>query len=142
MDPAAQGSIAGQTQWPGVTPAEHKVPLRVSMLGTEDETRGAYGAPSILLGERFEFKDVPEGPVPASSGSMTTGSSGISASRSRAASRPTSPGVRADSSVPANTFPLQLAESRVARRYRFRLSAPPPIIADATVATSSTSTYS
>jgi TPR repeat len=62
VDPSAQGSIKGQTQWPGVTPAEHKVPLRVSMLGTEDETRGVQRRTELLLGESFEFKDVPEGP--------------------------------------------------------------------------------
>lgn len=62
VDPSAQGSIKGQTQWPGVTPAEHKVPLRVSMLGTEDETRGVQRRTELLLGESFEFKDIPEGP--------------------------------------------------------------------------------
>ena len=62
VDPAAQGSIKGQTQWPGVTLAEHKVPLRVSMLGTEDETRGVQRRTELLLGESFEFKDIPEGP--------------------------------------------------------------------------------
>jgi hypothetical protein len=60
-DPSAQGSIAGQTQWPGVTPAEHKVPLRVSMLGTEDGTRGVQRRTELLMGEPFEFKDIPEG---------------------------------------------------------------------------------
>jgi hypothetical protein len=60
-DPSAQGSIAGQTQWMGVTPAENKVPLRVSMLGTEDRTRGVQRRTELLLGEAFEFKDIPEG---------------------------------------------------------------------------------
>jgi hypothetical protein len=62
VDPSAQGSIKGQTQWPGVTAAEHKVPLRVSMLGTEDETRGVQRRTELLLGESFEFKEIPEGP--------------------------------------------------------------------------------
>lgn len=61
VDPSAQGSIAGQTQWPGVTPAEHQVSLRVSMLGTEDATRGVQRRAELLLGERFEFKEIPEG---------------------------------------------------------------------------------
>ena len=61
VDPSAQGSIAGQTRWPGVTAAEHKVPLRVSMLGTEDETRGVQRRTELLLGEAFEFKEIPEG---------------------------------------------------------------------------------
>jgi tetratricopeptide repeat protein len=60
-DPAAQGSIAGQTQWSGVTPAEHKISLRVSMLGTEDRTRGVQARTELLLGEPFEFKGIPEG---------------------------------------------------------------------------------
>ena len=62
VDPSVQGSIKGQTQWPGVTPAEHKVQLRVSMLGTEDETRNIQRRTELLLGESFEFKEIPEGP--------------------------------------------------------------------------------
>lgn len=61
IDPSAQGSIAGKTQWPGVTPAEHQVPLRISMLGTEDTTRAVQRRTEVLLGEPFEFKEVPEG---------------------------------------------------------------------------------
>jgi len=60
-DLARQGSISGQTEWPGVTPAEHKVRLRISMLGIEDSTRAVQRRAEILLGEKFEFKDVPEG---------------------------------------------------------------------------------
>ncbi len=60
-DTSAQGSIAGQTQWPGVTPAEHKLTLRVSMLGTEDSTRSVQRRTDLLMGEPFEFKDIPEG---------------------------------------------------------------------------------
>jgi tetratricopeptide repeat protein len=60
-DPSAQGSIGGQTQWSGVTPAEHRISLRVSMLGTEDRTRGVQARTELLLGEAFEFKDIPEG---------------------------------------------------------------------------------
>ena len=62
VNPAAQGSIKGQTQWPGVTVAEHRVQIRVSMLGTEDETRSVQRRTELLLGESFEFKDIPEGP--------------------------------------------------------------------------------
>jgi hypothetical protein len=60
-DPDKQGSISGQTEWPGVTPAEHKIQLRISMLGTEDTTRAVQRRADILMGEKFEFKDVPEG---------------------------------------------------------------------------------
>lgn len=60
-DPSTQGSIAGRTQWPGVTPAEQRLTLRVSMLGTEDRTRGVQRRTELLLGEPFEFKDIPEG---------------------------------------------------------------------------------
>lgn len=60
-DPASQGSISGQTDWPGVIPAEHKIPLRFSMLGTEDATRAVQRRADILMGEKFEFKDVPVG---------------------------------------------------------------------------------
>ena len=61
IDPSTQGSIAGQTQWPGVTPGEPRLPLRVSLLGTEDRTRGVQRRTEVQLGEPFEFKDIPEG---------------------------------------------------------------------------------
>ena len=60
-DPASQGTISGQTEWPGVTPGEHKIRLRFSLLGTEDATRAVQRRAEILMGEKFEFKDVPEG---------------------------------------------------------------------------------
>ena len=60
--PLAQGSIVGQTQWSGVTPAEHRISLSASpMLGTEDRTRGVQARTELLLGEPFEFKAIPEG---------------------------------------------------------------------------------
>jgi hypothetical protein len=61
VDPAEQGSVAGQTQWPGVSPAEHAVPIRISLAGAEDATRQVGMRRDVSLGERFEFKDVPEG---------------------------------------------------------------------------------
>ena len=61
VDPAAQGSISGQTQWTGVIPAEHKVPVRIAIVGSEDATRELRQRTQVYLGERFEFKDVPEG---------------------------------------------------------------------------------
>lgn len=61
VDPAAQGSVAGQTQWPGVSPAEHQIPIRISLAGSEDATRQVGLRRDVSLGERFEFKDVPEG---------------------------------------------------------------------------------
>jgi hypothetical protein len=104
VDPAAQGSIKGQTQWPGVTPAEHRVQLRVSMLGTEDETRGVQRRTELLLGESFEFKEIPEGPYRVV---------GIYDDRIIWDQRITVKGGKqtdlawsqADSAVPANTFP-------------------------------------
>ncbi|HEX7216928.1 MAG TPA: tetratricopeptide repeat protein [Methylomirabilota bacterium] len=60
-DPAGLGSITGQTEWPGVIATEHRVRLRISMLGTEDSTRPVQRRAEILLGEKFEFKDIPEG---------------------------------------------------------------------------------
>ena len=105
VDPAAQGSISGQTQWPGVTPAEHKVPVRIAIVGSEDATRELRQRMQVYLGERFEFKDVPEGQyrligafadkilwdqsVTVKSGKQTD----VALSQ-------------ATSSVPANTFPL------------------------------------
>ena len=103
-DPATHGAIAGQTRWPGVTPAEHKIQLRVSMLGTEDETRGVQRRTELLLGEAFEFKEVPEGQYRVV---------GIYDDRIIWDQRVTVKGGKqtdlawgqADSSVPANTFP-------------------------------------
>jgi tetratricopeptide (TPR) repeat protein len=60
-DPASLGSITGQTEWAGVIPTEHRIRLRISMLGTEDSTRPVQRRAEILLGEKFEFKDIPEG---------------------------------------------------------------------------------
>ncbi|HEX7787616.1 MAG TPA: tetratricopeptide repeat protein, partial [Methylomirabilota bacterium] len=59
-DPASLGTISGRTEWPGVTP-EHQIQLRISMLGTEESTRAVQRRADILMGEKFEFKDLPEG---------------------------------------------------------------------------------
>jgi tetratricopeptide (TPR) repeat protein len=61
VDPASLGTIVGQTEWPGVTPAEHRIQLRISMLGIEDSTRPVQRRADILMGDKFEFKDIPEG---------------------------------------------------------------------------------
>ncbi|HJR02832.1 MAG TPA: tetratricopeptide repeat protein [Methylomirabilota bacterium] len=61
IDPAVQGSISGQTQWTGVTPAEHQLPVTIAIVGSEDATRELRQRTQIRLGERFEFKDVREG---------------------------------------------------------------------------------
>lgn len=61
VDPAAQGSVVGETRWPGVTPAESPIPIRISLVGNEDATKHVGQRRNISLGERFDFKDVPEG---------------------------------------------------------------------------------
>jgi tetratricopeptide (TPR) repeat protein len=61
VDPAGQGWVAGQAQWPRVSPAEQPVPIRIALAGAEDATRQVGMRRNISLGERFEFKDVPEG---------------------------------------------------------------------------------
>jgi len=61
VDPAAQGSVAGETRWSGVTPAQSPIPIRVSLVGSEEGTKHVGQRRNIALGERFEFKDVPEG---------------------------------------------------------------------------------
>lgn len=61
VDPAAQGSVAGETRWTGVTPAESPIPIRISLAGNDDDTKHFGQRRNISLGERFEFKDVPEG---------------------------------------------------------------------------------
>jgi len=105
VDPAPRGSISGQTQWTGVTPAEHQVPVTIAIVGSEDATREVRQRAQLQLGERFDFKDVPEGQyrligafadkilwdqsVTVKSGKQTD----VALSQ-------------ATSSVPANTFPL------------------------------------
>lgn len=61
VDPAGQGSVAGQTRWSGVTPAEDRIPIRISLVGAEERTRHVGVRRDVSLGEGFEFKDVPEG---------------------------------------------------------------------------------
>jgi hypothetical protein len=61
VDPASQGSVVGETRWPGVTPTENPIPIRVSLAGNDDATKHVGQRRNISLGERFEFKDVPEG---------------------------------------------------------------------------------
>lgn len=61
VDPAAQGSVAGETRWAGVAPAENPIPIRMSLVGSDDATKHVGQRRDFALGERFEFKDVPEG---------------------------------------------------------------------------------
>lgn len=61
VDPAAQGSVAGETRWSGVSPAKDPIPIRISLAGSEEGTRHVGLRRDVSLGERFEFKNVPEG---------------------------------------------------------------------------------
>jgi tetratricopeptide (TPR) repeat protein len=61
VDPSLQGSVAGTTQWPGVNPSEHRIPIKVSIAGSEESTQKVGMRRDITLGQGFEFKDVPEG---------------------------------------------------------------------------------
>lgn len=61
VDPTAAGSVAGETRWTGVTPAENPIPIRMSLVGDDDATKHVGQRRDFALGERFEFKDVPEG---------------------------------------------------------------------------------
>ena len=60
-DPAAQGTVAGQTKWPGVVDGQEPIPLKISLAGSEESTRHVGQRRDIAMGQRFEFKDVPEG---------------------------------------------------------------------------------
>ena len=105
VDPAAQGSISGQTQWRGVTPAEHKVPVRIAIVGSEDATRELRQRTQVYLGERFEFKDVPEGQyrlIGAFADKILWDQS-VTVKGGKQTDVALS---QATSSVPANTFPL------------------------------------
>lgn len=59
--PATAGSVGGQTRWPGVEPGHEPIPIRISLMGREEGTRHVGLRRDVSLGERFEFKDVPEG---------------------------------------------------------------------------------
>lgn len=61
IDPAAQGSVAGETRWPGVEAGQAPIPLRISLVGSDEGTRHVGLRRNVSMGERFEFKDVPEG---------------------------------------------------------------------------------
>lgn len=105
VDPAAQGSISGQTQWTGVIPAEHKVPVRIAIVGSEDATRELRQRTQVYLGERFEFKDVPEGQyrlIGAFADKLLWDQS-VTVKGGKQTDVALS---QATSSVPANTFPL------------------------------------
>ena len=105
VDPAAQGSISGQTQWTGVTPAEHKVPVRIAIVGSEDATRELRQRMQVYLGERFEFKDVPEGQyrLIGAFADKVLWDQSVSVKGGKQTDVALS---QATSSVPANTFPL------------------------------------
>jgi len=105
VDPAAPGSISGQTQWTGVTPAEHKVPVRIAIVGSEDATRELRQRTQVYLGERFEFKDVPEGQyrLIGTFADKVLWEQSVSVKGGKQTDVALS---HATSSVPANTFPL------------------------------------
>ena len=105
VDPAAQGSISGQTQWMGVTPAQHKVPVRIAIVGSEDATRELRQRTQVYLGERFEFKDVPEGQyrLIGTFADKVLWEQSVSVKGGKQTDVALS---HATSSVPANTFPL------------------------------------
>jgi hypothetical protein len=60
-DPAAQGSIVGETRWPGVAAGQEPIPLKISLKGVEEGTSHVGQRRDIAMGQRFEFKDVPQG---------------------------------------------------------------------------------
>jgi tetratricopeptide (TPR) repeat protein len=102
-DSAGSGTIAGRTEWPGVT-LEHKIRLRISMLGTDDTTRAVQRRADIHIGEKFEFKDIPEGQyrIVGIYDDMTVWAQTFAV---RAGKQTDLALNQAASSVPANTFP-------------------------------------
>lgn len=58
VDPSAIGWISGKTQWSNLSQ-----PVRVSVIlvGDEEATRDVKRRAGIVLGEPYEFKDLPEG---------------------------------------------------------------------------------
>lgn len=104
-DPAAQGSISGRTQWPGVSPAEHRVPVKIVIIGIGEATRDLQQRTRVYLGESFEFKDVPEGQYRLvgvfDDQILWDQSIAIKAGKQTEVTL-----TQSASSVPANTFPL------------------------------------
>jgi hypothetical protein len=61
VDPAQQGSVVGETRWPGVAAGQEPIPLKISLKGVEESTSHVGQRRDIAMGQRFEFKGVPEG---------------------------------------------------------------------------------
>lgn len=60
-DATAPGSVVGETRWAGIGPGHEPIPLRISLIGRDEATRHIGLRRNVSLGERFDFKDVPEG---------------------------------------------------------------------------------
>jgi tetratricopeptide (TPR) repeat protein len=105
IDPGAQGSISGQTQWPGVTPAEHQIPIKIAIVGIEDGIRDQRQRTQVYLGEPFDFKDVPEGQYRLI-GAFADQFLWDQTITVKGGKRTDVALTQSTSSVPANTFPL------------------------------------
>lgn len=55
------GSIAGATQWPGLSPAQQPARVNLVLVGDDDATKTVKRRSSVALGDPYEFKDVPAG---------------------------------------------------------------------------------
>ncbi|HSE02584.1 MAG TPA: tetratricopeptide repeat protein [Methylomirabilota bacterium] len=60
-DATASGSVVGETRWAGVGPGQEPIPLRISLIGRDEGNQHVGLRRNVSLGERFDFKDVPEG---------------------------------------------------------------------------------
>jgi tetratricopeptide (TPR) repeat protein len=61
VDPSATGSISGQTQWPGLSPAKQPANLNIVLVGDEEANRDVKRRTGVALGDSYEFRDVPAG---------------------------------------------------------------------------------
>ncbi len=56
-----KGKVAGPLEWPGVSPRERLIKVRVTLTGEDDATRSVNLSRPFRLGERYEFRDLAPG---------------------------------------------------------------------------------
>ena len=58
---STRGKVAGPLEWPGVTPRERLIKVRVTLTGEDDATRSVSLSRPFRLGDRYEFRDLAPG---------------------------------------------------------------------------------
>ncbi len=56
-----KGKVSGPLEWPGVSPRERLIKVRVTLTGEDDATKSVNLSRPFRLGERYEFRDLAPG---------------------------------------------------------------------------------